>query len=116
MNEFFIRFEDGTIPYLSIISLLAGYETIEKLIPGQSMQRISQHCFNLSKYLYESLTELKYSNGRNVVHFYHDDGFRSIFEQGGIVNFNVLHEDGTFVGFLEVNFGLVLKLELITSH
>lgn len=109
MNEFFIRFEDGTIPYLSIISLSAGYETIEKLIPGQSMQRISKHCFNLAKYLYESLNELKYSNGTSVVHFYHDNGFKTIFDQGGIVNFNVLHEDGTFVGFSEVNFGLVFE-------
>lgn len=99
----FVRFEDGTIPYLSIISLLAGYEIIEKLIPGQHMQRISQHCFNLAKYLYESLNELKYSNGRRVIHFYHDTEFTSINDQGGIVNFNVLHEDGTFVGFSEVN-------------
>lgn len=105
MTIFFLfdRFEDGTIPYLSIISLLAGYETIERLIPGQHMNRIAQHCFNLSKYLYESLNELKYSNGRQVVHFYHDTNFTSINDQGAIVNFNVLHEDGSFVGFSEVN-------------
>lgn len=99
----FNRFEDGTIPYLSIISLLAGYETIEKLIPGQHMNRIAQHCFNLANYLYESLNELKYSNGRHVIHFYHDTNFTSINDQGAIVNFNVLHEDGNFVGFSEVN-------------
>lgn len=99
-----IRFEDGTIPYLSIISLLAGFDTIEKLIPGQSMKRISKHCFNLAKYLYECLKELKYSNGRHTVRFYHDSDFKSLNDQGGIVNFNVLHEDGTFVGFSEVNY------------
>lgn len=103
MNEiFFCRFEDGTIPYLSIIALLAGFETIEKLCPGQSMKRITQHCFNLAKYLYESLKMLKYSNGRDVIHFYHDTEFMSTADQGGIVNFNVLHEDGSFVGFTEV--------------
>lgn len=104
MNEFFFacRFEDGTLPYLSIVSLLAGYETIEQLIPGDSMQRISRHCFNLAKYLYESLKALKYSNGQNVIHFYHDTAFESISNQGGIVNFNVLHKDGSFVGFSEV--------------
>lgn len=101
---FSVRFEDGTLPYLSIISLLAGYDTIEKLIPGQSMKRISQHCFNLAKYLYDSLRELKYSNGRNVIHFYHDTEFMSSENQGGIVNFNVLHEDGSYVGFTEVGF------------
>lgn len=98
----FIRFEDGTLPYLSIVSLLAGYETIEKLIPGPSMNRISRHCFNLAKYLYESLKELKYRNGRNVIHFYHDTDFISSHVQGGIVNFNVLHEDGSFVGYTQV--------------
>lgn len=101
-----VRFEDGTIPYLSIVSLLTGYEIIEKLIPGvdfiHSMNRISLHCFNLAKYLYESLKELKYSNGRNVIHFYHDTDFMSSSNQGGIVNFNVLHEDGSFVGYYEV--------------
>ncbi|XP_031627507.1 molybdenum cofactor sulfurase 3-like [Contarinia nasturtii] len=96
------RFEDGTLPYLSIVSLLFGFETIEKLIPGQSMKRISQHSFNLAKYLYECLNELRYSNGRNVIHFYHDTDFKSIDNQGGIVNFNVLHEDGRFVGFSQV--------------
>lgn len=68
------------------------------------MKRISQHCYNLARYLYESLNELKYSNGRRVVYFYHDTDFKSINHQGGIVNFNVLHEDGTFVGFSEVIF------------
>lgn len=96
------RFEDGTLPYLSIISLLAGYEVIEQLIPGQCMQRISRHCFNLAKYLYESLKALKYSNGQNVIQFYHDTAFESAAHQGGVVNFNVLHEDQTFAGFSEV--------------
>lgn len=99
---FVCRFEDGTLPYLSIVSLLAGYETIEQLIPGNSMQRISRHCFNLAKYLYESLKALKYSNGQNVIQFYHDTAFESMSNQGGTVNFNVLHEDGSFVGFSEV--------------
>lgn len=67
------------------------------------MERISQHCFNLSKYLYESLKELKYSNGRDVIHFYHDTDFSTICDQGGIVNFNVLYPNGSFVGFSQVD-------------
>lgn len=99
---FFFRFEDGTIPFLSIISLLAAYETVERLIPGNTMNRISQHCFNLSKYLFDSLKMLKYLNGQKVIQFYHDTDFSSKSQQGGIVNFNILHEDGTYVGFAEV--------------
>lgn len=97
------RLEDGTIPYLSIISLLSGYETLETLVAGQSMCRIARHCFNLSKYLYESLRSLKYANGRDVVRFYHDSAFDSVDRQGGIITFNVVHDDGTYVGFAEAS-------------
>lgn len=104
----FCRLEDGTIPYLSIISLLYGYETIESLVPADTyeatMNRIANHCFNLSKYLYVSLKQLGYKNGQKVIKFYHDTQFETGEEQGGIVNFNVLHEDGSFVGFAEVNY------------
>lgn len=95
---------------MAIVSLLAGYETIERLISGNTMDRISQHCFALAKHLYDSLKNLKYSNGRAVVHFYHDNDFTSRAVQGAIVNFNVLHEDGSFVGFVEVWF-LRISLE-----
>lgn len=102
------------MPYLSIISLLDGYETIERLVPadnfGATMNRISQHCFNLSKYLYEFLKQLEYLNGKNVIKFYHDTDFESAGHQGGIVNFNVLHADGSYVGFAEVHYFDKLKL------
>lgn len=67
------------------------------------MQRISRHCFNLTKYLYESLKDLKYANGKRVVQFYNDTNFENIEKQGGIVAFNVLHDDDAYVGFAEVN-------------
>lgn len=66
------------------------------------MDRISQHCFNLAKYLYDALNSLRYKNGKRVVKLYHDSDFSSKSKQGGIVNFNVLHEDGSYVGFFEV--------------
>lgn len=69
---------------------------------GLTMNRISQHCFNLCKYMYESLNQMKYPNGRPVVKFYHDTNFESFEQQGGIINFNVLHRDGSYVGFAEV--------------
>lgn len=68
----------------------------------KSITRISRHCFNVAKYLFKSLKQLKYSNGQSVVKLYHDSEFESIAEQGGIVNFNLLHDDGTFIGFAEV--------------
>lgn len=68
----------------------------------KSMTRISRHCFNLAKYLFKNLKELKYPNGQPVVKLYHDTDFQSIDRQGGIVNFNLLHADGSFIGFAEV--------------
>ncbi|KAJ6623591.1 Molybdenum cofactor sulfurase 3 [Pseudolycoriella hygida] len=101
------RFEDGTLPFLSVISLLNGFSTLERLVPSvnavKTMTRISRHCFNLAKYLFESLKEMKYSNGQAVVKLYHDTEFESMENQGGIVNFNLLHPDGSFIGFAETS-------------
>ncbi|KAG4068768.1 hypothetical protein HA402_002459 [Bradysia odoriphaga] len=106
-DTFHERFEDGTLPFLSIISLLHGLATLERLVPPRdnikSMTRISRHCFNLARYLFKSLKELKYANGQPVVKLYHDTDFQSIDEQGGIVNFNLLHDDGSFIGFAETS-------------
>lgn len=77
------------------------------------MDRISRHCFNLARYLYDSLKSLKYFSGRPVVQFYHDDGFASRRSQGGIVNFNVMHEDGSFVGYAEVSFKPFLNIRVL---
>lgn len=101
------RFEDGSLPFLSIISLLSGYQTIDRLIPSNSsnlsIQRISRHCYNLAKYFYDNLKQLQHSNGNNVVKLYHDTDFDVAEQQGPIVNFNVLHCDGRFVGFAEIS-------------
>lgn len=108
INDLFNRFEDGTLPFLSVISLLNGFSTLDRLVPPindtKSMTRISRHCFSLAKYLFKNLKELKYSNGQPVVKLYHDTDFESIDNQGGIVNFNLLHTNGSFIGFAEVIF------------
>lgn len=106
-DTFHERFEDGTVPFLSIVALLSGFNTLDRLVPASSkaltMGRISEHCFRLAKYLYSQLAALKYDNGKEVVRFYHDGEFKSIRYQGGIVNFNLLNSDGSYVGFTEVN-------------
>lgn len=56
-SSFYERFEDGTLPFLSIISLLSGFDTLQRLVPPakgmNSMERISYHVFRLGKYLYD---------------------------------------------------------------
>ncbi|XP_065078207.1 molybdenum cofactor sulfurase 3 [Ochlerotatus camptorhynchus] len=102
------RFEDGTIAFTSIIALLQGFETLERLVPSsaglRSIERISQQTFHLGRYCFQRLKALRHSNGTEVVRLYHDSEFSDRRLQGGIVNFNILHEDGTFVGFAEVSY------------
>ncbi|EAT36178.1 AAEL011729-PA [Aedes aegypti] len=102
------RFEDGTLAFTSIIALLQGFETLERLVPStaglRTIERISQQTFHLGRYCYNRLKALRHSNGNAVVKLYHDTGFEDQGLQGGIVNFNILHEDGTYVGFAEVSY------------
>lgn len=107
-SEFHERFEDGTLPFLSIISLLSGFETIQRLVPKtnglESMERISFHVFRLAQYLYGRMKELKYTNGQQLIRFYNQTEFNTDDKplQGGIVTFNVHRTDGEFAGFKEV--------------
>ncbi|XP_058827934.1 molybdenum cofactor sulfurase 3-like isoform X2 [Topomyia yanbarensis] len=100
------RFEDGTIPFTSIVSLLQGFDSIERLVPSvrekRSIERISEQTFYLGRYCYDRLRSLRHVNGSEVVELYHDSAFEDVAQQGGIVNFNVLHDDGSYVGFAEV--------------
>lgn len=95
------KFEDGTISYLSIISLQSCFKFMENLLGANFIERISQHVFNLGRYLYSKLKILKHSNQQPVACLYHDTNFNDIEAQGGIVNFNLQHDDGSYVGFAE---------------
>lgn len=95
------RFEDGTIPFLSIIALQSGFKFMQNLFGLDFMNRISRHVFNLGKYLYHQLKALTHQNGQPVILFHHDTEFDNQTTQGGILNFSLRHADGSFVGFAE---------------
>lgn len=105
-NEFSSHFEDGTLSFLTIANLLEGFKTLERLIPAKNekntMERISQHVYQLAKYGYEQLSLLKHSNGQPLIEFYNHLGYDSKQHQGGLITFNILHDDGAYVGFAEV--------------
>ncbi|XP_053677899.1 molybdenum cofactor sulfurase [Anopheles nili] len=111
------RFEDGTINFLSIAALLPCIDTLERIIPSgtrTTMERIQQHTFHLARYCYQSLQALQHANGSRVIELYHDTAFGNSASQGAIVNFNVLNDDGGFVGFAEfacmaANHGIYLR-------
>ncbi|ALC48610.1 mal [Drosophila busckii] len=97
------RFENGTLPFLSIVELLQGFRTLERLVPGANpMERISRHVHGLAKYCAAQLQQLKHPNGAPLIQLYNHAGYEQRAQQGGIVAFNVRTADGAYVGFGEV--------------
>uniref|UniRef100_A0A182N1H7 Molybdenum cofactor sulfurase n=1 Tax=Anopheles dirus TaxID=7168 RepID=A0A182N1H7_9DIPT len=108
------RFEDGTINFLSIAALLPCMDTLGRLVPGATMERIQRHTFQLARYCYRALEALQHANGGRVVELHHDTAFGDPGTQGAIVNFSVRNDDGGYVGFAEVacmaaNHGIYLR-------
>ncbi|KAH8292924.1 hypothetical protein KR044_008869 [Drosophila immigrans] len=101
-DAFHERFEDGTLPFLSIVELLHGFRTLERLVPGHSMERISRHVHGLARYCEQQLRQLQHGNGAPLIRLYNNAGYNDRATQGGIVTFNVLTASGDYVGFGEV--------------
>lgn len=103
----FFRFEDGTLPFLSIIALKHCFDTLNELIPRiiseDLMDTISYHTFYLAKDLYKQLKQLEHRNGNKAAVFYMDSDFTDIKKQGSIVTFGLLREDGSHIGYSEVS-------------
>ena len=91
------NFEDGTLHFQGILALKYGLSLMQKF----NMNNVSMHTFRLAKYLYEKLVCFKYKNGQNMVEIYASNEYQNSDLQGGIVNFNILHPDGTHFGFTE---------------
>ncbi|KAF2904992.1 hypothetical protein ILUMI_01176 [Ignelater luminosus] len=94
------RFEDGTLPFLSIVSLRHGFATWKRL--RLRIVDISRHTFALAQYVFQRLVRLHHGNGKPAVVFYHDTDFQDVNSQGGIINFNLLRPSGEFIGYAEV--------------
>lgn len=87
------RLEDGTVAFLDIISLKHGFGIIESL---GGIEKIRAHVETLRKWLYEKLSSLRHSSGGPMVKIFgkHDvDHAETV--QGGILNMELLREDGT---------------------
>lgn len=89
------KFEDGTVSFLSIVSLKYGINKLQYF----GMDRISKHISSLSLFAFKLLSQLRHFSGNNVVHFY---GRFASPPSGGIINFNLLKPDGSFVHYFQV--------------
>ncbi|XP_052212414.1 molybdenum cofactor sulfurase-like [Dreissena polymorpha] len=95
------RFEDGTIPFLDIISLRHGFDALNRFYPG-GMLDISQMTFTLAQFFHHQLTSCHHGNGSCLAEVYCEDNFQNIETQGAIVTFNLLRANGNYIGFSEV--------------
>ncbi|KAJ8682706.1 hypothetical protein QAD02_018498 [Eretmocerus hayati] len=106
------RFEDGTIPFLSIASLQYGFNILTEI----PIQKISGHVFSLARYLHHCLLTLHHQNNAPVIKLYSDSDYEDSNVQGGIVTFNVLRANGEFVGYMEVlSIAALFKIHLRTG-
>jgi molybdenum cofactor sulfurtransferase len=92
------RFEDGTVPFLSIVSLKEGFKVINDL----GIQNISDHTWVLTRELYLRLNAMRHSNGRPSVRIYGNHHLNDPKKQGSIVTVNFLNITGGYVGYNEV--------------
>ncbi|KAG7190809.1 hypothetical protein KM043_006879 [Ampulex compressa] len=106
------RFEDGTLPFLSIISLRCGFDILSNI----TMKNITNHVFALARILHHTLLTLHHSNGEPVVKLYSDTDYEDSALQGGIVTFNLMRSNGEYVGYMEVlNMAALFKIHLRTG-
>ncbi|XP_076294730.1 molybdenum cofactor sulfurase isoform X1 [Lasioglossum baleicum] len=106
------RFEDGTVPFLSIASLRHGLD----ILSAVKMQKISHHVFSLARFLHESLLKLHHGNGKPVAKLYSDTAYENCDLQGGIVAFNLIRSNSEYVGYMEVlNMAALFKIHLRTG-
>ncbi|KAK0408212.1 hypothetical protein QR680_003833 [Steinernema hermaphroditum] len=96
------RFEDGTANFCAIASLRHGFDDLERF---GGMEAIEKHTFSLSSRVARYLKAAKHTNGNPVAVVYGSEWAQeapSYRAQGAIVNFNLLRDNGDFVGYVEV--------------
>ncbi|EQC36823.1 hypothetical protein SDRG_05655 [Saprolegnia diclina VS20] len=94
------QFADGTPSFLSLLACRFGLAKLETL----GMAAIGKHVSALTTYLVRALTSLRHANGRAVCVLYgdHHQPERHA-DHGSIVACNFLRNDGSAVGYSEVN-------------
>lgn len=92
------RFEDGTVPFLSIIALKEGFKKLNEI----GIENISKHTWCVTRELFVRLSNLRHSNGRLVCKIYGNHFKNDPNKQGGIISLNILDSKGNYVGYNNV--------------
>lgn len=92
------RFEDGSLPFLSIASINYDFNVFYNDL---KLSRISDHISSLIDYLYGELTELRYLNGSPLVTIYTNQDQKQLQKQS-IITFNVLDQKADIIPYQKV--------------
>ena len=82
------RFEDGSLPFLSIVSIESGFEFMNRLGFEATVEKIE----SLKNMLIQELSDIRHTNGSPLVEIYGT-------EQSSIVTFNVLDPHANIVNY-----------------
>ena len=94
------RMEDGTCNFYAIAALPVAIRCFHAL-GGHT--RLSLRLSRLTRVAWRSLAALRHANGQPLIRFYlHSSTRFTPEEQGPILNFNLLDEDGQTIGFSQV--------------
>ncbi|KAJ7693541.1 pyridoxal phosphate-dependent transferase [Mycena rosella] len=95
------RFEDGTVPFLSIVALGLAMDTHRRLYT--SLNRVSEHVSALLRFATDELSLLKHANGRPIVKQYRAFGGAEYLEEPGpIIGFSLLGPSSEFIGHVHL--------------
>lgn len=94
------RLEHGTVSYQSIAAIPSGFDVFFSLV--KSMKAVQEHTFTLAQYTYQQLSQLRHVNNQPMVEIYAASSYESSADQGPVVTFNLLHPDGSYVGYSQV--------------
>uniref|UniRef100_F1KY37 Molybdenum cofactor sulfurase n=1 Tax=Ascaris suum TaxID=6253 RepID=F1KY37_ASCSU len=99
-TDFIESFEDGTIDFYGIAALERGFDDIDAF---GGIKTIQHKTFTLASLTYRALSTRSHANGQPIAEIYCvEPGFVNSEVQGPIVTFNLLRDDGSYVGYTEV--------------
>ncbi|KAJ7748528.1 molybdenum cofactor sulfurase [Mycena maculata] len=95
------RFEDGSLPFLSIIALRHALDTHRRLY--KSHRHVSEHVSTLRRFAARELSLLQHANGTPVVKQHHAFGtVKYLQDPGPIIGFSLVDPSSEFIGHVHL--------------
>jgi len=89
-DNFIERFEDGTIPFISICEASIALKHHMK-----DLDRRIGECHSITNYALDQLSHITHANGKPLVEIYNYDTY-------SVIAFNLINQDGFYIGYKDV--------------